>query len=107
MLPADVRASANSIPCADTRSAAFDSVPHMHISYRLITNADHSYGYDVYIDGRLRIHQPVIPGMMGTRGFSRRSDAKKVAGLAIKKLQKGVIPPTIGRRELDSLRIAL
>ncbi|WP_431216378.1 DUF4907 domain-containing protein [Puia sp. P3] len=99
--------ASNPAPCADNMSAVFDSVAHLRISYKLITNTDHSYGYDVFINGVLKIHQPVIPGMMGTRGFSRKADAKKVASLAIKKIQNGFMPPTIGRRELDSLRIKL
>lgn len=82
-----------------------DSVPQLRVNYRIITNTDRTYGYDIFIDGKLRVHQPAIPGVQGTRGFLRKADAKKVAGLVVKKVQSGLMPPTVEARELDSLRI--
>lgn len=84
-----------------------DSIPHIRLNYKIVANSDHSYGYDIFVNGTLRIHQPVIPGAMGMKGFHRKADARKVAGLAIKKIQYGFIPPTITPRELDSLKIKL
>ena len=93
------------LPHIEVKPVICDSVPHQRVHYQIITNTDHSYGYDVYVNGMLRVHQPSIPGLPGERGFQRKGDAKKVAGLVVKKVEKGMMPPTIERRELDSLQI--
>jgi hypothetical protein len=85
--------------------AISDSVPRMQTNYKVITNKDHSYGYDIYTNGKLRVHQPTVPGRQGLKGFTRKGDAKKVAGLVIKKITQGLMPPTIEAKELDSLKI--
>jgi hypothetical protein len=105
LLPAGAKARDNLSPSFELKPVRCDSVPHLRVNYQIITNTDHSYGYDIFINGKLRVHQPAIPGMQGVSGFSRKSDAKKVAGLAVKKVQEGLMPPTIETRELDSLRI--
>jgi hypothetical protein len=105
MLPPGIEGTSNPVPYTGIKPAVYDSIPSIRVNYKIITNTDHSYGYDVFINGILRIHQPVIPGMPGKRGFPRRGDAKKVACLAIKKVRNGFMPPTIAKRELDSLRI--
>jgi hypothetical protein len=107
MIPPDAKACSNLSPHIETKSVTRDSVPNLRVNYQLITNTDHSYGYDIFINGILRVHQPTIPGMPGVRGFMRKEDAKKVASLVVKKVQNGMMPPTIETRELDSLRIKL
>jgi hypothetical protein len=77
------------------------------ITYRIIPSEDNTYGYEIFVKKKLLIHQPDIPGMTGNKGFTQKSDAEKVAKLVIQKLQKGIMPPTIGRKELDSLKINL
>jgi hypothetical protein len=73
--------------------------------YRIIPSADNTYGYEILVNNRLLIRQPTIPGLPGNKGFARKSDAEKVARLVIKKLQKGIMPPTIETKELDNLKI--
>jgi len=63
------------------------------------------WGYDVYKDNQLLIHQPNIPAIEGDRGFSSEQKAITVANLTIKKLQDGVMPPTLSIEELDSLKV--
>jgi len=62
------------------------------------------WGYDIYKDKKLLIHQPNIPAIEGSRGFSSEQKAIEVANLTIKKLQSGIMPPTISIEELDSLK---
>ncbi len=62
------------------------------------------WGYDIYKDNQLLIHQSNIPAMEGSRGFSSEQKAISVAHLTIQKLRKGIMPPTIRVEELDSLR---
>ena len=63
------------------------------------------YGYDVYKDSLVFIHQPIIPGIQGNQGFSSKQDAQKVADLMIKKLSNNIMPPSITNQELDSLEV--
>jgi hypothetical protein len=72
-------------------------------TYRIIPSEGNTYGYDISINNKLLIHQPNIPGMEGNKGFEKKSDAEKVARLVIKKIQKGIMPPTVEKKELDSL----
>jgi hypothetical protein len=74
-------------------------------TYRIIPSEGNTYGYEILVKNKLLIYQTNIPGMPGNKGFVKKSDAEKVARLAIKKMQKGIMPPTIEKRELDSLKI--
>lgn len=73
--------------------------------YRIITAAGNTYGYDILVNSKLLIHQPSIPGIAGSKGFATKAAAEKAARLVIKKLQQGIMPPTITIAELDSLKI--
>jgi len=88
----------------NAKQPACDSTPHSHLHYNLLTNAN-GYGYDIYANERLLVHQPSVPGISGTKGFGRKVDARKVAGLVIKKVSQGVMPPTVSQKELDSLKV--
>ena len=74
-------------------------------SIKIIPAAGNSYGYEIYKDNTLIIRQPNIPGMPGNKGFKLKSDAQKVASLAINKLSRGMMPPTIEKKEMDKLNI--
>ncbi|MFI5154181.1 MAG: DUF4907 domain-containing protein [Chitinophagales bacterium] len=75
------------------------------ISYQILESPGKSFGYDIFADNRLLIHQPNIPGIPGTNGFTRKKDAEKVAQLVVKKIKQGMMPPTIEKKDLDSLEI--
>src|SRR5205085_491327 len=49
------------------------------LSYKVIDALKHTYGYDVFADGRLMIHQPSAPALPGNEGFKTKEDASKVA----------------------------
>jgi hypothetical protein len=86
------------------KQPACDSTPRRNLHYNIITNA-YGYGYNIYANERLLVHQPSVPGICGTKGFGRKVDARKVAELVIKKISQGLMPPTISQKELDSLQI--
>lgn len=71
----------------------------------VFTLPDGRYGYDIYQNKRLRIHQPQIPCIQGNRGFASRQDAQKLAGLVIKKIQAGQALPSVTMKELRALRV--
>ena len=77
------------------------------LSYTIIPVNSNQYGYDIFVNGRLRIHQPTIPGIPGNTGFKNKSDSKKVALLVIDKINKGIMPPTVTQDELKNLGIAI
>lgn len=72
-------------------------------SYQLIPSFNQTWGYNVYTNKKLTIHQPVIPGISGNEGFKTKEGASKVAELVIKKMKRGEMPPTITKEELQKL----
>lgn len=66
---------------------------------------NNQYGYDIYKDSAIVIHQPIIPGVAGNEGFSTEEAAQKVADLMIYKLDKGIMPPSVSIEQLDSLGV--
>lgn len=71
----------------------------------IIYDESSNYGFNIYMDNLLLIHQPMIPGVPGKMGFASREDANQTAKLVIEKIQSQNFPPTITRRELDSLGV--
>lgn len=75
------------------------------IQFKIIDGINHSYGYDIYLHDRLLIHQPSMPCIQGNKGFSKKSDAKKVAVFVREKIRKGEMPPTITLQEMKKLGV--
>lgn len=63
------------------------------------------WGYDIYVDGKRNIHQPIIPGIAGNNAFSTEEAAKITGTFAIQKMKQTGRLPTITLQELDSLGI--
>jgi hypothetical protein len=63
------------------------------------------WGYDIIRDDQVFIHQPFIPAIEGHRTFSSGNDAQKTARYIISKINKGIVPPAVTVRELDSLKV--
>ena len=75
------------------------------LSYNIIDAPNNSFGYDVYAEGRLMIHQTSIPGLPGNEGFKTRDDAIKVAEMVMYKIRKGEMPPTVTSEEMKQLGV--
>ena len=75
------------------------------LTYKIIDAPKHTYGYDVFADGRLMIHQTSVPALPGNEGFKTKEDATKVALLVIEKIKKGEMPPTISIDEMKKLNV--
>ena len=66
---------------------------------------ENEWGYDVYVDGALLVHQPSIPSLAGNRGFDSEADAQRVAELVVSKIRQNIIPPTVNAEELKRLGV--
>ncbi|MBL7696908.1 MAG: DUF4907 domain-containing protein [Chitinophagaceae bacterium] len=75
-------------------------------TYR-ITSFQNFYGYEIFINNQPVIRQKNVPGVAGNHGFVTKADAVKTAKLVIKKLKQGMMPPSVTRYELDSMKIVL
>jgi hypothetical protein len=101
-----VFASAQQQPQSNaTAASSKNSYNHSQFSYKIIDAANKTFGYDIYPDNRLLIHQPSIPAIQGNEGFAKQVDAEKVAKLVIDKLKQGEMPPTISTEELKKLGV--
>jgi hypothetical protein len=94
-------------PQADGKARAEAGKATPQLQYFVIRAEAGTYGYDIYANGNLYIHQPTIPSQPGSRGFADTSQAGKVARLAIDKMHKGQVPPIITPEELSKLNIPL
>lgn len=68
-------------------------------------DATGGFGYDVMLNGRLYLHQPMIPAVQGLKTFSSEKDAKKMAEFVLLKIKNNIMPPTVSIPEIDSLGI--
>lgn len=95
---AQSRSSVATFPEASTYAST-------RLTYNVIDAPKQTYGYDVFADGRLMIHQTSVPALPGNEGFKTREDATKVALLVIDKIRKGTMPPTISIDEMKKLNV--
>ena len=102
-------AQAPSAPAQPDSSAAnfpaTSAYANTKLTYKVIDAPKHTYGYDVFADGRLMIHQTSAPALPGSEGFKTKEDATKVALLVIDKIRKGEMPPTITIEEMQKLKV--
>src|SRR5438093_13144845 len=74
-------------------------------TYKIIDAPNNTFCYDVYVDGRLMIHQSSAPGLPGNEGFKTKADAIRVVQLVIDKMRKGEMPPTVSIDEMKKLNV--
>ena len=86
-------------------STSIDNVSAPVITYKLIPGFNNTWGYDILVDKRVKIHQPSIPALPGNEGFTTREKAEKVARLVIKKMKNGESLPGITKEELKNLKV--
>ena len=96
--PAQPAGSAAKFPAASAYA-------NTKLTYKVIDAPKQTYGYDVFANGRLMIHQASAPALPGNEGFKTKEDATKVALLVIEKIKKGEMPPTISIDEMKKLNV--
>jgi hypothetical protein len=75
------------------------------IKMRPFKNSDSTWGFTIYMNGKIYIHQPVLPGNELASGFKTEKDASRVADLIMKKIVNHTTPESVSDKELDSLGI--
>jgi hypothetical protein len=75
------------------------------LTFKIISAASKTWGYDIYSNGKKLIHQPNKPGVSGNKGFKTKKMAELVARKIIDKIRKGEMPPSISQEELDKLGV--
>ena len=63
---------------------------------------EQGWGYDIAIDGKVKIHQPFIPALEGMRPFADKESAEKMARFVARKVESGEYP-AVTKAEVDSL----
>lgn len=63
------------------------------------------FGYNIYKDDALYIHQPSIPAVPGNNGFTTEAKAKQAAEFVIYKIGHNIMPPSVTPQELDSIGV--
>ena len=97
----------NLVP-AQERSSSVPKLSESDIlTYSIFSIVPSQYGYDIFQNNKLLIHQPQIPGISGNKGFETSEDATKVATLVVDKIKKGIFPPTVTLEELKNLNIKI
>src|SRR5678815_5233515 len=82
-----------------------DAYANTKLTYKMIDAPNHTFGYDVYADGKLLIHQTSVPAISGNDGFKTKASAEKVALLVIDKITRGEMPPTVSVEEMKKLKV--
>lgn len=83
----------------DTTSHPNDSVKTEIKTFK----GDNGWGYDIFIDSKIYIHQPNIPSVSGTNGFANEESAKRCGEFIAFKIRNHILPPSVTPEELDSL----
>jgi hypothetical protein len=88
-----------------SKSRCGETYKNTGYSYTIIPSVNNTWGYDIYLQKRLFIHQPNVPGLPGNEGFRTKTDTKKVARLVIGKLKKGEMPPSVTIEEMKKIKV--
>lgn len=75
-----------------------------NITSKIIPSEGHTWGYDIYVEGKRFIHQLSKPGLPGNGGFATKAQAQKVADIIIQKLKKGQMPPSVSVEEMKQVK---
>lgn len=61
------------------------------------------FGFDIYANDKLIIHQPTVPVLRGQKGFPSEVSATSAAQLMIEKILSNQMPPSLSESEVNSL----
>ncbi len=73
----------------------------------IIPSISNTFGYDIWLNGKILIHQTHPPALSGREGFKTEEDAKRIAEFVVERIRRNMFPPTVTVEELDSLEVHL
>ncbi len=73
------------------------------IEYEIFTIKDKGFGFDIIKNGKVYIHQPIVPTWQGLHPFPSYESAKLIAGLLTNRLQRNTYTFLFQKKEVDSL----
>ncbi|MBL7813827.1 MAG: DUF4907 domain-containing protein [Saprospiraceae bacterium] len=82
---------------------AAPQIPPQSWTYKITVQTQNTWGYDIYRNEQLIIHQPNIPALPGNTGFKTKDQAQNVALAVIEKIKAGEMPPSLSVEELQTL----
>ena len=104
-----VNGPSNTLPSKEEltkiKIANIEKATKSSFQYFIIKAETNTYGYSIYADGHLYIHQTTIPSTPGNKGFPDTASAGKIARLVIQKIKQGEMPPTVTQSDLKKLNI--
>ncbi|MGR6088106.1 MAG: DUF4907 domain-containing protein [Arcticibacter sp.] len=65
------------------------------------------WGFDVYVDGKRYIHQPIVPVVAGDYGFRTKEQSEMAGNMMVEKLKQGKQPPALDENDLRFLGIQM
>jgi hypothetical protein len=101
LLAASLMAIGSCQNSTDSTASDKDKLPITDSIYRSGTG----WGYNVYVDHKLYIKQPLIPAVQGRQYFKTEEDATKVATLVITKIMQHHFPPRVDIEEMKQLHV--
>lgn len=75
------------------------------ITKRIISSVNHTFGYEIFVNGKTLVRQSNIPALPGNDGFKTKGEAGKVADFVMQKIRKNEMPPTITIDDLKRMGI--
>ena len=75
------------------------------ITIKIIPSSNKTFGYDILLYGKPLVHQPNIPGLPGTEGFTTKERAQTVAEFVVKKIRNNEMPPTVTIEDLNNMAV--
>ena len=73
------------------------------LTFKIIESINGTWGYDIFNEEKVMIHQASVPGQAGLEGFKTKEQAILVANAIIEKINKGIKPPSISLEEMKLL----
>lgn len=74
-------------------------------TYEIVPISEGNWGYQLFQNGKMVINQTTIPSVQGNNGFATAEKAERTAEYILKKLEDGIFPPTVDRKELEELDV--
>lgn len=76
-----------------------------NLSQRVFFTENVGWGYQIFEGNTLLLKQEYIPAIQGNHAFESKKTAEVTAYFVLSKIEKGIFPPTLSVRELDSLGV--